>query len=125
MKELADSLKVIIAGGRDFDNYELLETYCDKILINSKRVEIISGGAKGADFLGEKYANERRFQLSVFNADWNTHGKYAGIERNKRMAHSATALIAFWDGKSKGTKHMIEYAKQIGLMVRVCRYERM
>ena len=68
-------MKVIIAGSRDFNDYELLKKTCDKILINQKDIEIVSGGAKGADALGERYANERRYGLKIFLANWDEYKK--------------------------------------------------
>lgn len=115
-------MKVIIAGGRDFDNYDLLFQKCDKLLSRQNEIEIVSGCAKGADKLGEKYANEKGYKIKRFPADWNLHGKSAGYIRNKEMADYADALIAFWNGQSKGTKHMIEIAKQCGLKVKVITY---
>jgi hypothetical protein len=114
-------MKVIIAGGRDFSDYEKLKNYCDEILSNKSDVEIVSGVAKGADLLGEKYAEENNYSLKQFPADWKL-GRGAGHIRNTQMANYADTLIAFWDGKSKGTKHMIETAREKGLSVNVCRY---
>lgn len=115
-------MKVIIAGGRDFKNYLALSVKCDDILSNTKDVTIVSGGAEGADRLGERYAILRDLPLIEFPADWKTHGKAAGPIRNKQMAQYADALIAFWDGKSKGTKNMIDLAKANNLNVRVINY---
>jgi len=114
-----EKLRVIVAGSRDFNNYELLYNKCENILYNIKSVEIVSGGAKGADSLGEKYAKEKGYKIKQFNADWNSLGKSAGYIRNKEMAEYADALIAFWDGESKGTKHMINLANKNKLKVRV------
>lgn len=115
--------KVIIAGGRDFSNYETLKKACDKILVNSDCMEIVSGTARGADQLGERYAKEKGYMIKRFPADWNTHGKKAGFLRNKEMAEYADALIAFWDGSSRGTNHMINLAKQQGLRVAIVHYD--
>jgi hypothetical protein len=110
-------MKVIIAGGRTFNDYDLLCRKCDRILSLQKVVEIVSGMAKGADALGERYAKKHGYQIKQFPADWDKHGKSAGYKRNAEMAQYADALIAFWDGESKGTKHMIELANQLGLKV--------
>jgi len=115
--------RVIIAGSRDFDNYELLKTFCDKVLVNQKYVEIVSGKAKGADSLGERYATEKGFRLKEFPADWNKYGKSAGMIRNKQMGEYADALIDFWDGKSRGTKQMIDFAKSKSLKIKICKYK--
>jgi hypothetical protein len=114
-------IKVIIAGGREFSNEELLTSKCDEILTD-RNCEIVSGGARGADRLGEFYAIERNLPISRFPADWGTYGKRAGFLRNAEMADYADELIAFWDGQSKGTKHMIDLANQKGLVVHVIHY---
>ena len=117
-------MKVIIAGGRDFRDSEVLFERCDYFLSSTdkKSIEIVSGTCKGADRLGEAYGVLRKMKVTQFPADWDQHGKSAGYIRNKEMAEYADALIAFWDGKSKGTKHMITLAKKAKLKVRVVEY---
>jgi hypothetical protein len=114
-------IKVIIAGGRDFTNEALLARHCDSLLIGTN-FEIVSGAARGADRLGEFYAIERSLPITRFVPDWEIHGKRAGYLRNEEMANYADWLIAFWDGQSKGTKHMIDIAKKIGLVTHVIEY---
>ena len=112
--------KVIIAGTRSFQDYALLQSYADYMLSRTTdAIEIVSGGARGADALGERYAKERGYRLKIFPADWERYGKAAGYRRNAEMADYADALIAFWDGKSRGTMHMINLAKQRKLKVAV------
>lgn len=119
--------RVIIAGTRDFKDYELLKSYCDYML--SKKVEsgeeivVLSGGASGADALGEQYAKERGYNILHYPAQWDKYGRRAGPMRNRQMADNADALIAYWDGESRGTKNMIEEAKKRGLMVAVKNYK--
>lgn len=116
-------MKVIIAGGREFNNYGLLKTKCDFYLEKTfSEIEIVSGKAKGADSLGELYAKESEYKLKEFPADWSMHGNGAGIIRNEQMGDYAEALIAFWDGKSKGTNHMINYMKKLGKPVKIVYY---
>ena len=115
-------MKVIIAGGRNFRDYNKLRESCDNILVNQKELEIVSGTAAGADTLGERYAQEKGYEVKKFPAQWDLYGKSAGYKRNQQMAEYADGLIAFWDGKSKGTKHMIDIANKMGLKVRVIRY---
>lgn len=115
-------MKVIIAGGRDFKDYNRLKQVCDKILINQNNIEIISGTAGGADTLGERYAQEKGYEVKKFPAKWDEYGKKAGYLRNQEMGEYADGLIAFWDGQSKGTKHMIDIANKNGLKVRVISY---
>ena len=115
-------IKVIIAGGRDFNDYDLLKNTCDYLLSDYDDIEIISGNANGADKLGERYAIENNYKLNSFPADWNKYGKSAGYKRNVEMAEYGSALIAFWDGKSKGTGHMIDIANKNKLNVRIINY---
>lgn len=117
--------RIIIAGGRDFMNYALLKSTCDHLLRESPRsqeVIIVSGHATGADKLGERYAKEKGWMTDIHPADWKRHGKAAGPIRNREMALAANALIAFWDGKSRGTKNMIDLANKMGLQVAVVNY---
>lgn len=117
-------MKVIIAGTRDFNDYEFLCKVCDHLLKKKEKefIEIVSGTAKGADALGERYAKERGLGLKLFPAEWDTYGKAAGYKRNAQMALYADVLIAFWDGKSRGTNHMINLAKERSLDVRIIDY---
>jgi len=112
---------VIIAGTRGFSSYELLEQALDEILgdeIYGEGFESVSGGARGTDRLGERYAKRVGAEVKRFIPDWN-NGKKAGILRNELMARHGTHLIAFWDGISPGTGHMIRIAKRQGLTVEV------
>lgn len=118
---MADKLRVIIAGSRKFDNYKLLERKV-KFFTSKKEPTFILGGAKGADSLGLAYAIEHKYPYEMFLPDWNKYGKRAGYLRNVEMGKHADALIAFWDGYSKGTKHMIDIAKDLGLAIRIVRY---
>ena len=122
--DLISKYRVIIAGCRDFADYELLKEKCDFYLQNKEKedIVIVSGHASGADALGERYAQERGLQLETYPADWKAHGRAAGPIRNENMARVANALIAFWDGKSRGTKNMIETARKYNLKVAVVRY---
>ena len=120
-----DEYRVIIAGGREFDDYKLLCERCDAILVEkakTHRIIILSGGAAGADTLGESYARERGYLVEVHPADWDRYGKRAGPIRNGVMASKAQALIAFWDGSSPGTRDIIEQAEGKGLAIRVISY---
>jgi len=115
--------RVIVAGGRDFDDYDLLEAKMDYLLQNkTESIVVVCGEARGADSLGKRYAKEHGYKIHSFPADWETNGKRAGFIRNVEMAENADALVAFWDGQSKGTKHMIDTAKTHGLEVRIIYY---
>ena len=91
----------------------------NKILQDKDEVEVISGRALGADLLGEIYAKENNYIVKHFPAKWEEHGKGAGFIRNAEMAKYGNMLIAFWDGESKGTKHMIEISQKKGMEVHV------
>lgn len=121
------TFKVIIAGGRDFLDYNLLREKVDKILIDKRlthKIVIISGCARGADTLALRYASENVLDVEEYPAEWDKYGKKAGYMRNVEMAENADALIAFWDGESKGTKHMIDIATNKKIGIRVINYER-
>ena len=125
MIDNAPLFRVIIAGTRTFTDYTLLQRECNHLLSEKQRthnIVVVSGTARGADTLGERYARERGFQLRRFPADWDKDGKKAGMLRNYRMADNADALIAFWDGTSRGTANMIDIARKKNLPVRVIHY---
>ena len=115
--------RVIIAGGRLFDDYTYLKDSMDYLLQNVKdEITVVCGKAREADTLGERYAEERGYAVHYLPVDWDRYGKSAGYIRNEEMAKNADALVAFWDGKSRGTKDMIKLARQYGLRVRVKNY---
>jgi hypothetical protein len=113
---------LIVAGGRDFEDYELLKEKLDFFTKDKDKVVVVSGAAKGADTLGEQWAKERGYEVHPFPALWNKYGKRAGFIRNAEMLNYADALVAFWDGKSRGTAHMIKITREKGLPLRVVRY---
>lgn len=116
--------RVIIAGTRNYDDYASLKAYADyKLSRIEDDIEIVSGGARGADALGEMYAREKGYSIKRFQAEWDRYGRSAGPRRNEAMAKYADALLAYWDGESRGTKSMIELAKANGLKVGVYQYK--
>ena len=124
--ETKPTFKVIIAGGREFCDYALLCESCDKFLCQKHQthdIVVISGTARGADILGERYAHERGYAVEKYPADWKRDGKAAGPIRNAQMAKVADALIAFWDGNSRGTQNMIDLARLKPLPFRVVRFD--
>ncbi len=115
-------MKIIIAGTRTFKDYSFLKKKMDNILLNVKEdIIIISGKASGADTLGEYYAKEKGFEIIEKPADWSI-GKKAGYIRNEEMAKIADACVVFWDGISKGSKHMIDLSKKYNLKLRIIKY---
>lgn len=125
-QRLTMKTKVIIAGGRDFLDAERLMHNMNTLFATRQNlyshIQVISGLAKGADSLGKQWAEEYDVPVLKFPADWDTHGKSAGHIRNAEMAEVGDILVAFWDGKSKGTKGMIDVALRKGLTVHVYRY---
>lgn len=104
-------MKLAIIGSRSFNNYDylvrVLEPYKSKIDL------VISGGAKGADSLGELWAKENNIETLIFLADWDKNGKAAGFIRNKDIIENCDCCIAFWDGSSKGTKHSLSLCDKL------------
>ena len=113
--------KVIIAGSRDFTDWDYLAGYLATLPPWLEITEVVSGGAPGADTLGEEWAGLHNHPVKRFPADWARHGKKAGPIRNAEMGVYADGLIAFWDGQSRGTEHMIQYMKQNGKWTYVVR----
>tara|TARA_E500000305_G_scaffold107369_1_gene107278 strand:+ start:52 stop:411 length:360 start_codon:yes stop_codon:yes gene_type:complete len=118
------SFDLVVAGSRDFMHYDLLEKTLDKLLVNrvDEGVRIISGTARGADELGQMYADKKGYDVILKPAKWNLHGRSAGYKRNVEMADIADAVICFWDGRSRGTKHMIDISESKDIPLRVIRF---
>lgn len=109
--------KVIVAGSRTFNDYNFLKEKLDFLLDGyaSETIEIVYGGAAGADSLAWEYAKEKNLAAMCFTADWDKHGKAAGPLRNKRMAEYADACVVFIINNSRGSQSMIKEAKLAGL----------
>jgi len=122
--------RVVIAGCRDYNNYDEAKLYIDFCLSNIRRendIVIVSGCASGADAIGERYARQNGFKVEKYPANWEKYGRGAGPIRNKQMAQACDYVICFWDGKSRGTKSMIEFARECNKPVRIkkiCREKR-
>ena len=119
--------RIIIAGGRDFNDYDRLCKLMDKVKSKVDIECIVCGKARGADTLGERWALENAIKVKYFIPDWGGLGKKAGHVRNRDMGDYANensngVLIAWWDEVSRGTKGMIDYGTKIGLDVRVYKY---
>lgn len=125
-------IRMIIAGSRTFNDYNKLEVAVSDVIGGLKnqignpiQIKIVSGKARGADRLGERYAREYGYEVVEFIPDWAGLGKKAGYIRNVNMAEYASedenrgVLIAFWDGESRGTMHMINIARRYSLQVYV------
>lgn len=108
-------MKTIIAGSRSITDYDILTAAVKAC--PWKITSVVSGMAYGVDVLGERYSFRNKLPLQQINARWEKHGKSAGPIRNRQMARNAEALLALWDGKSKGTANMIKTARQFNLKV--------
>lgn len=125
-KEMERKYRLIIAGGRDFDNGQLMLDTLNQLInsgkLDSKNLEIVCGEAKGADTWGKRIALGNGIPVKSFPANWSLHGNSAGYKRNEEMAVYADGLLAFHDGNSRGTGHMINLANQHKLDVWVENY---
>ena len=122
LKKNLPTKRVVIAGCRDYNDYEEAKRYIDYCLSDIRKdndILILSGCAKGADALGERYAEENGFKIEKHHADWAKFGRSAGPERNEQMANLCDYVICFWDGKSRGTKSMIELARKYNKPVNI------
>lgn len=103
-----------VVGSRNFNDYELLKSVLDDFKSKNNVVRVVSGGAKGADTLGHKWAVENKLYVDTYSPNWRKFGKGAGYIRNITIIDNSNVIIAFWDGKSKGTKHTIDNTKKKG-----------
>lgn len=108
-------MKTIVAGPRGIDNFEIVKEAIEKSQFEI--TEIISGCARGVDTLGEQYAEQNNISVKKFPAEWSIRGRAAGVIRNREMGEYADALIAIWDGESRGTKNMIDIAEKKKLKI--------
>jgi hypothetical protein len=118
-------MKLIIAGGRDFIDYNNLHQTVWQLYGDDTITEIVSGTANGADKLGERFADAHGITVKRLAADWELHGKSAGHIRNGSMARYADELLAFWDGdvKNSGTFDMITQMNNLKKPVTVVMYK--
>ena len=112
---MTSDVKLAIVGSRTFFDYKVLKKTLDDISTEHGLiyVEIISGGAKGADTLGEKYAEEYKIPTKIFPAEWKKYGKKAGFKRNVDIIENCDLCVCFWDGESHGTQHDINLCKEM------------
>ncbi len=108
--------RIVVAGCRDYYNYNEAKEFinhCLKSFNAEDTFVFLSGNCRGADQLGERFAEETGLSVELYPAEWKKHGKAAGPIRNKKMVAACDAVICFWDGKSKGTRSLIQYAKEM------------
>ena len=114
--------RIVVAGCRNFNDYSVVKKYIDMCISDIRKhytLIFLSGGCRGVDKLGERYAKENRFSIEYYPAEWEKYGRAAGPKRNERMASAADYVICFWDGKSKGTASMISYAKAREIPIKI------
>ena len=109
-------MKITIGGCRDFEDYELFKEFVAECIkkMGHEKITILSGHCSGADIMGEKYADEHGYEIEIHLAEWKKYGRAAGPLRNAEMVKESDVVIAFWDGKSKGTKSLVDCAKKSG-----------
>lgn len=107
-------MRIVIGGCRDFNDDALFSQQVSRILASYPLSETVflSGHCSGADELAERYASEHGIQTELYPADWQRYGRAAGPIRNEQMVMQADCVIAFWDGKSRGTKSLISFAQK-------------
>ena len=118
--------RVVVAGGRDFWDYDTAKifiNFCISQIQTKYSLIFVSGGCRGADALGERYAKEFHFPLERYPAEWKTHGKAAGPIRNQKMAEVGDYFICFWDGKSRGTFSLILSVKRLKKPLKIKYYK--
>ena len=118
----------LVVGSRTITDYNYIKETLDYFLQNKSEITIVSGGARGVDSLAERYAKEHNYELKIFPADWDKYGKSAGYIRNDEMhkyisQFSDRGIVAFWDGKSKGTAHNFGLATKYDTPIKIVRME--
>ena len=104
-------IKLAVIGSRDFPSQYLVERIIYEL---PAQLRLISGGARGVDTWVELTAKHHNRWIDVYSANWSKHGKSAGFVRNNQIIKNSDLVLAFWDGKSRGTKHSIQLAKYLG-----------
>ena len=114
--------KIVIGGCRDYNDYTVFKEFVDSCISRLKQeysLTIVSGHCSGVDLMSERYAKENGLGLEIFPADCDKYGRAAGPIRNKQMVEVSDYVIAFWDQKSRGTKSLIAYARELNKPIRV------
>ena len=110
-------MKIAIIGSRNYTDYKKLESVLDEFFSNIENFSIISGGAHGVDTLAKIWSQKNNIKYKEIKPDYLRYKRAAPLIRNKDIVFEADNIIAFWDGKSRGTKFTIDYAKKINKKV--------
>ena len=117
IKLVSKPVALAIVGGRNFDDYRMLERTIDDLRKRCNVTLIVSGGARGADSLARRYAVEKGVKPLEFIPKWEKYGKAAGFKRNGKIVRASNRVVAFWDGRSNGTRDTITKARAEGKIV--------
>lgn len=115
-------VRLAIVGGRDFSDYPYMQECLRKLQQENTVLQVVSGGARGADSLGERYADENGIPKHIFQAEWDKYGRSAGFRRNRDIVDACDMIAAFWDGRSRGTENTIALARAAGKRVVIYNY---
>ena len=115
-------VRLAIVGGRDFADYDYMKRCLEGYRKENTVIQVVSGGARGADSLGERWAKENGIPTKIFPAQWDKYGKSAGFRRNKDIVANCDAVAAFWDGQSRGTENTISIAQSNSKKVTIFKY---
>jgi hypothetical protein len=107
-----NQMKLAVVGSRSFQDKKRLFRVLDQINKVKKISLIVSGGALGADSLSEEWAKDHQVEFLMFKPEWQKYGKRAGFLRNQLIVEHADAVVAFWDGQSRGTKHSMNLTNE-------------
>jgi len=105
-------MHLVVVGSRNFKNKKLVSTFLD-LLCDPYLDTVVSGGAEGPDTWAEEWSKETNTNFKAYLPDWNKYGKKAGIMRNTEMVEDGDLILAFWDGKSRGTQDTIRKAMKL------------
>ena len=111
-------MRIGIVGSRDYPDLNEVLEYVSSL---PKDTVVVSGGAKGVDSVAEEEARRLGLKVVVHRAQWDKHGKSAGVIRNKVLVNDCDKVVAFWDDDSVGTKNTISLASKAGKLLRVFR----
>jgi hypothetical protein len=114
------NIRVAVIGSRTFDDYNFAKQKINEIVVDYRGdiSSIVSGGAKGADKIAEKFASEYNIPMQIFKPDWSI-GRHAGFLRNTEIINNSDIVIAFWNGTSTGTKDSINKAYKLSKIVHI------
>ena len=115
-------MKLAIVGSRTFNSYRMLKDFIEKNYDINSITHIVSGGAKGADSLGERFAKDYNKEMIVFPAEWDKYGRAAGPLRNIKIIDACDECVCFWNGYSTGTKHDMKLCREKNKPLKVCRF---